>query len=108
MYHAGRGNNFVLSALETESGRRVQESLPTHRRPRAAATLAARLATQTAEVDTSSMADFIKVHHQGDDKEVLLNRDHVVSVEDNENGCIVTLSTGATMKLTETSAVLRK
>ena len=54
------------------------------------------------------MADFIKVHHQGDDKEVLLNRDHVVSVEDNECGCIVMLSTGTTMKLTETSAVLRK
>jgi hypothetical protein len=54
------------------------------------------------------MADFIKVHHQGDDKEVLLNRDHVVSVEDNEHGCIVMLSTGTTMKLTETSAVLRK
>jgi hypothetical protein len=54
------------------------------------------------------MADFIKVHHLGDDKEVLLNRDHVVSVEDNEGGCIVMLSTGTTMKLTETAAVLRE
>jgi hypothetical protein len=45
------------------------------------------------------MADFIKVYRQGDDKEVLLNRDHVVSVEDNQDGCIVTLSTGATVKL---------
>lgn len=61
-----------------------------------------------AKVHNSSMADFIKVHHQGDDKEVLLNRDHVVSVEDNEYGCIVMLSTGTTMKLTETSAALRK
>jgi hypothetical protein len=59
-------------------------------------------------VHTLRMADFIKVHHQGDDKEVLLNRDHVVSVEDNEDGCIVMLSTGTTMKLTETAAVLRK
>ena len=68
----------------------------------------ARLATRTAEVHTFGMADFIKVHHQGDDKELFLNRDHVVSVEDNEGGCIVMLSTGTTMKLTETAAVLRE
>jgi hypothetical protein len=68
----------------------------------------AHLAKRTAEVHILGMPDFIKVHHLGDDKEVLLNRDHIVSVEDNQNGCIVTLSTGATMKLTETAAVLRK
>jgi hypothetical protein len=78
------------------------------RHPVAAGRARAQLATRTAKVHTSRMADFIKVHHQGDDKEVLLNRDHIVSVEDNQNGCLVTLSTGATMKLTETAAVLSK
>jgi uncharacterized protein YlzI (FlbEa/FlbD family) len=50
------------------------------------------------------MADIITVHRLNDGRLLLLNRDHVVSVEETENGCLVTLVNGKVLAVQETSS----
>lgn len=48
------------------------------------------------------MADIITVHRVGDGSLLLLNRDHIVSVEETEKGCLVTVVNGKVLAVRET------
>jgi uncharacterized protein YlzI (FlbEa/FlbD family) len=48
------------------------------------------------------MADIITVHRLNDGGLLLLNRDHVVSVEETQKGCLVTLANGKVLAVQET------
>ena len=55
-----------------------------------------------------SMADIITVDRLNDGGFLLLNRDQVVSVEETEKGCLVTLVNGKVLTVQETINELTK
>jgi uncharacterized protein YlzI (FlbEa/FlbD family) len=54
------------------------------------------------------MADILTVHRLNEGSLLLLNRDHVVPVEETEKGCLVTLVNGKVLTVQETINELTK